>query len=121
MQLLLVVLAFSYACATPHLLISKHLLNEYIVEGKDLTVQYSLYNIGSRWATIRIISSTSCDNLSHSTAQSVTLEDDTFPPDEFESVQGLLTVKWDRINVYPLYFFLNNAQYDVVSTLALVR
>ena len=48
MQLLVVLLALSYASATPHLLISKDLLNEYVVEGKDLTVQYSIYNIGTR-------------------------------------------------------------------------
>lgn len=52
MQLLLVVLTISFACATPHLLVTKIILNEYVVEGKDLTIQYSLYNIGSRWALI---------------------------------------------------------------------
>lgn len=63
----------------PHLLISKVILNEYTVEGKDLTIQYSLYNVGE------------------GAAQSVTLEDSTFPPEEFTLVQGLLTVQWDKI------------------------
>ena len=30
----------------PHVLVSKVILNEYTVEGKDLTIEYSLYNIG---------------------------------------------------------------------------
>lgn len=49
-QALVVVVAL-FGChwsqaAGPHLLISKVILNEYTVEGKDLTIQYSLYNIG---------------------------------------------------------------------------
>lgn len=96
------VLAFSYACATPHLLVTKLLLNEYVVEGKDLTIQYSLYNIGSRWALIREVLLVMFVLLyAISTAQSVILADDTFLPEEFETVQGLMTVKWDRINAYP--------------------
>lgn len=35
-------------------------------------------------------------------AQSVTLEDSTFPPEEFTLVQGLLTVQWDKIAPYPI-------------------
>jgi hypothetical protein len=31
----------------------------------------------------------------------VSLADDSFLPEEFENVQGLTTVKWDRINAYP--------------------
>lgn len=30
------------------LLASKSLLNRYAVEGKDLTLQYNIYNVGSR-------------------------------------------------------------------------
>ena len=29
------------------LLISKNILNQYVVEGKELTVHYSIYNVGS--------------------------------------------------------------------------
>ncbi len=71
-----------------------------------MTVQYSIYNIGTRCVLIRIKSFHFKFHNEKpvsvvSTAQSVTLEDDTFPPDEFVNVQGLLTIKWDRVNTYP--------------------
>lgn len=31
------------------------------------------------------------------------LEDESFPPEEFVSTEGLLSVKWDRVNSYPYY------------------
>ena len=55
LQLLVALLAVSLACASPHLLITKSLLNEHVVEGKDLTVQYSLYNIGTRLVPIQSV------------------------------------------------------------------
>ncbi|XP_072094364.1 translocon-associated protein subunit beta [Mobula birostris] len=61
------------------LLASKSLLNNYAVEGRDLTLQYSIYNVGS------------------SAALDVELSDDSFPPEDFGIVSGMLTVKWDRI------------------------
>ncbi|XP_015284228.1 PREDICTED: translocon-associated protein subunit beta-like, partial [Gekko japonicus] len=61
------------------LLASKALLNRYAVEGRDLTLQYNIYNVGS------------------SAALEVELSDDSFPPEDFGIVSGMLNVKWDRI------------------------
>ncbi|MGH0130341.1 UNVERIFIED_CONTAM: hypothetical protein FKN15_042622 [Acipenser sinensis] len=61
------------------LLASKSLLNRYAVEGKDLTLQYNIYNVGS------------------SAGLEVELSDDSFPPEDFGIVSGMLNVKWDRI------------------------
>ncbi|XP_019962445.2 translocon-associated protein subunit beta isoform X2 [Paralichthys olivaceus] len=61
------------------LLASKSLLNRYAVEGRDLTLQYNIYNVGS------------------SVALEVELSDDSFPPEDFGIVSGMLNVKWDRI------------------------
>ncbi|XP_012870491.1 PREDICTED: translocon-associated protein subunit beta [Dipodomys ordii] len=66
------------------LLASKSLLNRYAVEGRDLTLQYNIYNVGS------------------SAALDVELSDDSFPPEDFGIVSGMLNVKWDRIAPYPL-------------------
>ncbi|XP_035871712.1 translocon-associated protein subunit beta isoform X4 [Phyllostomus discolor] len=65
------------------LLASKSLLNRYAVEGRDLTLQYNIYNVGS------------------SAALDVELSDDSFPPEDFGIVSGMLNVKWDRIAPYP--------------------
>ncbi|KAG7243796.1 hypothetical protein INR49_008161 [Caranx melampygus] len=54
------------------------LLNRYAVEGRDLTLQ-NIYNVGS------------------SAALEVELSDDSFPPEDFGIVSGMLNVKWDRI------------------------
>uniref|UniRef100_A0A2I3HEU9 Signal sequence receptor subunit 2 n=1 Tax=Nomascus leucogenys TaxID=61853 RepID=A0A2I3HEU9_NOMLE len=61
------------------LLVSKSLLNRYVVEGRDLNLQYNIYNVGS------------------SAALDVELSDDSFPPEDFGIVSGMLNVKWDRI------------------------
>ncbi|XP_041273992.1 translocon-associated protein subunit beta-like [Onychostruthus taczanowskii] len=68
------------------LLASKSLLNRYAVEGKDLTLQYNIYNVGS------------------SAALDVELSDDSFPPEDFGIVSGMLNVKWDRIAPYLFMF-----------------
>lgn len=52
MKLLLLLLAALLAGARAEdgarLLASKSLLNRYAVEGRDLTLQYNIYNVGSR-------------------------------------------------------------------------
>ncbi|XP_028399218.1 translocon-associated protein subunit beta-like [Dendronephthya gigantea] len=62
-----------------HLLVSKRVLNEFVVEGRDLTVSYAIYNVGSSPAT------------------SVSLVEETFSSDDFEIVNGQLSVRWQSI------------------------
>jgi translocon-associated protein subunit beta len=62
-----------------NLIASKTILNEHMVEGKDLTIKYSIYNVGT------------------SAAVNVLLEDSSFPEEDFVIEQGLLTTTWDRI------------------------
>lgn len=45
---LLALLGLSVAEEGARLLASKSLLNRYAVEGRDLTLQYNIYNVGSR-------------------------------------------------------------------------
>lgn len=45
-----------------------------------------------------------------SAALDVELSDDSFPPEDFGIVSGMLNVKWDRIAPYPL--FLGNEGWD---------
>lgn len=61
------------------LLASKNILNQYLVEGKDLTIEYKIFNVGSKVAT------------------EVKLNDASFPEDSFKGVSGSLKVSWDRI------------------------
>ncbi|XP_031509522.1 translocon-associated protein subunit beta isoform X2 [Papio anubis] len=75
----LALFAVSQAEEGARLLASKSLLNRYAVEGRDLTLQYNIYNVGS------------------SAALDVELSDDSFPPEDFGIVSGMLNVKWDRI------------------------
>ncbi|XP_041822845.1 translocon-associated protein subunit beta isoform X1 [Melanotaenia boesemani] len=76
---LLAVLVLGSGEEGARLLASKALLNRYAVEGRDLTLQYNIYNVGS------------------SAALEVELSDDSFPPEDFGIVSGMLNVKWDRI------------------------
>ena len=46
--LLLAVLGLGSGEEGARLLASKSLLNRYAVEGRDLTLQYNIYNVGSR-------------------------------------------------------------------------
>jgi translocon-associated protein subunit beta len=61
------------------LLASKNLLNLYLVEDKDLTVQYDIYNVGG------------------SSALDTELVDKSFAESDFEVLHGSLSVKWQRI------------------------
>ena len=68
----LALLAVSQAEEGARLLASKSLLNRYAVEGRDLTLQYNIYNVGS------------------SAALDVELSDDSFPPEDFGIVSVVL-------------------------------
>jgi len=61
------------------ILASKTVLNQYLVQKKDLIVQYSLYNIGD------------------SAAYDVQLDEQNFGKADFDFVSGLTKAQWDRV------------------------
>ncbi|RNA25209.1 translocon-associated subunit beta [Brachionus plicatilis] len=61
------------------LLIAKNVLNNYIVEGLNLTIKYTIHNIGS------------------SPALNVKLQDENFPAEYFEYASGFNVAQWGRI------------------------
>eukprot|EP00033_Pygsuia_biforma_P000970 GCRY01001112.1.p1 GENE.GCRY01001112.1~~GCRY01001112.1.p1 ORF type:complete len:228 (-),score=46.88 GCRY01001112.1:124-711(-) len=62
------------------LLVHKVFETEQPVTGSDLIVRYDIYNIGNEVAT------------------EVSLEDDSWPLDEFDRIEGLPSKKWGRID-----------------------
>ncbi|KAF6018980.1 SSR2 [Bugula neritina] len=62
-----------------NLLVSKTILNKYVVQHKDITVEYNIYNVG--------------DGPAHN----VLLRDATFPPSDFKVIAGMPEAKWDVI------------------------
>ena len=90
-----------------NLIASKTILNEHMVEGKDLTIKYSIYNVGTRYVAPPLpLHSHLTHTHAHSAAVNVLLEDSSFPEEDFVIEQGLLTTTWDRIQSYPHSFFL---------------
>eukprot|EP00794_Sanderia_malayensis_P009599 gene9599-10586_t len=61
------------------LLASKSVLNPFIVQNKDVTIIYRIYNIGS------------------SSAYNVMLKDDSFQSEDFKIVRGQSSVQWNSI------------------------
>jgi len=60
-------------------LVSKLILNRYLVQGQDIVVEYTLYNVGSSAAT------------------NIILSDAGFGPDKFDVISGLVNIKIDRL------------------------
>jgi len=82
LSLIVVLLALSWSSGeeeNARLLVSKNVLNQYLVEGKDVTVLYQIHNVGG------------------SSALDVQLKDDSFPPEMFDVVSGSFSVGWSRI------------------------
>lgn len=57
-----------------------------------------------------------CVVLVHSAALEVELSDDSFPPEDFGIVSGMLNVKWDRIAPYPSSAAWSLREWSLFST-----
>lgn len=67
------------ATTNAKLMVDKEILNKYIVEGRDIVVNYHLINIGG------------------SVARDIKIIDDTFPSDRFEIVNGYTSFTIDQV------------------------
>ncbi|XP_026689010.1 translocon-associated protein subunit beta-like [Diaphorina citri] len=65
--------------ASAKLLVSKQVLNKYLVESMDVVVKYTIYNIGNSVAT------------------NVVVSDSSFPPEAFEIQGGQFKFVIDRV------------------------
>jgi len=61
-------------------LVTKNVLNNYIVENMDIVIKYSAYNIGQQ------------------AAFDVTIKDENFPTDYFDYIEGFPTVQWPKLS-----------------------
>lgn len=61
------------------LLVVKNILNNYVVEGTDIIMKYSIFNIGNQ------------------AALNVQLRDDNFPESDFSYASGFRSVKWPKV------------------------
>lgn len=61
------------------ILVSKLILNRYLVQAQDIVVEYTLYNVGTTAAT------------------NIVLTDAGFSPDKFDVISGLVNIKIDRL------------------------
>ncbi|ESO08775.1 hypothetical protein HELRODRAFT_74464 [Helobdella robusta] len=77
--LLIVPLTFGEDEENAKLLVAKSVLNNILVEDKELTVQYDVYNVGT------------------SAAYEVKLEEKSFQSTDFEVLHGSLVAQWNRI------------------------
>lgn len=65
--------------ANARLLVDKEILNKYIVEGRDIVVNYHLINVGG------------------SPAREIKIVDESFPPQRFETINGYTSFAIDEI------------------------
>lgn len=62
------------------LLVEKRIMNKYLVEGKDIVVNYHLYNVGKQAAT------------------SISVTDQSLSPDYFDTISGAANFAVSRLN-----------------------
>uniref|UniRef100_A0A023G551 Putative signal sequence receptor beta ixodes scapularis signal sequence receptor beta n=1 Tax=Amblyomma triste TaxID=251400 RepID=A0A023G551_AMBTT len=76
---LLLVHAAEEEATEARLLVQKRILNKYLVEGRDIVVDYNIYNVGG------------------SAALDIKVVDNSFSPQHFQVTSGLLSFKLNRL------------------------